>query len=127
MLEALTFAFFIEIGWIPNERAIMPESRYSIEDVFYIDTEAYLQYSVIWICIGMKVYSWPRSWDTITPNFSPARIDFRSSLGLAYSLFTIGLRYFCAHSVDPYQRITDGIDGYYNEIFFRIAYKYLPE
>ncbi len=120
MLEVLTFAFFVEVGWIPDQGVILPESDQGIENLFYLDMDAYVQWWILWIRGGMKTYSWPAGWGTGVPCYWPARIDYRFSFGLTYSILTVGLRHLCSHSVNPYGRITDPVDGWYDEIFFRI-------
>jgi len=123
MLEVLMFTFFMEIGWIPDQGVVLPESMQYSEHVFYVDMDARVQWWVLWIRGGMKTYSWHSGFGTAAPEFWPARTDFRFAYGLTYSVFTVGLRHLCSHSVDPYGRITDPVDGWYNEIFLRLEGK----
>jgi len=98
----------------------MPESSEQVDNVFYLDLDACMQISIVWLQVGMKTYSWPHGWGIAMPEHWPARIDYRCSCGLTYGLFTLGLRHLCSHSVDPLGRITDGVDGSYNELFLRV-------
>jgi len=120
MLELLTFTFFMEVGWVPDQGVILPESEQMVEDVFYLDMDAHVQFSVLWVRAGMKTYSWPAGLGTAAPEYWPARTDFRFAYGLTYSVLTIGMRHLCSHSLDLYGRITDPVDGWYNEIFYRM-------
>jgi len=120
MLELLVFSFFMEVGWIPDQGVVLPERVEYVEDVFYLDMDAHVQFSILWIRAGMKVYSWPVGWDRAIPSFWPARTDYRFSAGLAFGIITVGLRHLCSHSVDAYGRITDPVDGFYDELFVRL-------
>lgn len=121
MLEALVFTFFIEIGWIPDQGIYVPECRGRVEDVWYLDMNAYLEWHFLWLETGIKTYSWPSGWGYAMPSFWPARIDYRCSFGFILPPIRVGMRHLCSHSVDPYRRITDGVDGFYNEIFLRVS------
>ncbi len=121
MLEALVFTFFIELGWIPDQGIYVPESEARVEDIWYLDMDAYIEWRFIWLQVGMKTYSWPVGWGGVMPSFWPARTDYRVSFGLVVGPVRVGIRHLCSHSVDPFQRITDGVDGFYNEIFLRVG------
>ncbi len=119
MLEALMFVFFVEVGWIPEQEIYIPDSRYLTENIYYCDMDAYVQVSIIWVQVGMKLYGWPIGSD-YPLSFFPARIDFRASAGLTYGIVTIGIRHFCSRSIALYGRVTDPVDGFYDEIFLRL-------
>lgn len=121
MLEALIFTFFLELGWIPDQGLYLPESQMEVRNVYYVDLDATVRYLVFWLQLGMKNYSWPSGWTAAGLSFWPARTDYRCSFGLTYGLLTIGLRHLCSHTVDPYRRVTDGVDGWYDELFLRIT------
>ena len=124
MFEALMFVFFIEVGWIPDQAIYVPKSEYFVEDIFYCDMDAYVQVSIFWVQVGMTLYAWPMdSMSPPLPSFFPARIDFRGAIGITYSILTIGLRHFCSRSIAPYGRVTDPVDGFYDEIFLRLEGK----
>ena len=121
MLEALVFTFFIEIGWIPDQGVIMPECEVQVEDVWYLDMNAYLEWHFLWLEAGMKTYSWLSGWSSAMPAFYPARTDYRCAFGFLLGPVRVGLRHLCSHANDPFRRITDGVDGFYNEIFLRVS------
>ena len=118
---ALIFTFYLEVGWIPSQDILVPESEMAVEDVFYFDMNGYLEWHFLWLEAGMKAYSWPVGWESAMPDFWPARIDYRCALGFLIGPVRAGIRHLCSHSVDPYNRITDGVDGSYDEIFLRIS------
>ncbi len=120
MLELLVFSFFMEVGWIPDQGVILPESTECVEDVFYLDMDALVRCGILWIRAGMKTYSWPAGRNGAMPSYWPARVDYRFSVGLTCSILTVGLRHLCSHSLDPYGRITDPVDGWYDEIYVRL-------
>ncbi len=122
MLEMLTFIFFVEVGWVPEQEIWVPESQYIAEDIFYVDMDAYFQWSVLWMRTGMKLYGWPMK-ELSAFSFFPARIDFRGAFGITYNIFTVGIRHSCSRSIAPYGRVTDPVDGYYNEVFLRLEAK----
>lgn len=121
MLEALVFTFFIEIGWIPDQGIMVPECKAAVEDVWYLDMNSYLEWRFLWLEAGMKTYSWPSGWATVAPSFWPTRIDYRCAVGFLVGPVRVGMRHLCSHSVDPFQRITDGVDGSFSEIFLRVS------
>jgi len=123
MLETLMFVFFVEVGWIPEQGVIMPERREVIGNIMYLDMDAYIQYSVLWVQFGMKTYSWFYEWESLIPVYWPARTDFRMAIGFTFGILTVGLRHLCSHSIDPYGRITDPVDGFYDEIFLKLKGK----
>jgi len=123
MLEALMFIFYLEVGYIPDQGIYVPECKARVESIWYLDMDAYIEWHFIWLSVGMKTYSWASGWGGSMPSFWPARIDYRCSFGLVAGPVRIGIRHLCSHSVDPYRRITDGVDGFYDEIFLRISNK----
>jgi len=121
MLEALVFTFFIELGWIPNQGVMLPECEAQVEDIWYLDMNAYLEWHFLWLEAGVKIYSWPTGWGDMMPSFWPARIDLPCGFGFLAGPIRVGMRHLCSHSADPYMRITDPVDGFFNEIFLRVG------
>lgn len=121
MLEMITFIFFVEVGWIPDQGIYVPETKTQTENMLYLDMDAYIQWSVLWLQFGMKTYSWFHEWESLIPIYWPARTDFRMAIGITFGILTVGLRHLCSHSVDPFNRITDPVDGFYNEVFLRLS------
>jgi len=120
MLEMLTFIFFVEVGWIPEQEVYAPKSQYLVNDVFYIDMDAYVQHSILWVQVGMKFYGWPIGHD-YPLSFYPAHIDFRAAIGLTYNIMTIGIRHLCSRPVAFHGQVADPVEGFYNEIFLRLS------
>ena len=121
MLEALVFTFFIELGWIPDQGIILPETETYINDIYYVEFNSYFQYSIIWAQVGIRVYAYPWGWEKLRPQFWPVRFDFNISTGITLGIVTIGVRHLCVHTVDSFSRVTDPLDGFYDEIFLRVS------
>ena len=110
-------SLYLEIGWIPSNDIYVPEIEVvESEQVFYLDLGGELQWHFLWIDFSVKTYSYMWGY----PRFYPARVDYRTGIGLRYEMLTVGWRHLCAHTVTPYMFVTDGIDGAYDEVFLRL-------
>jgi len=124
MLEALTFAFFLELGYLPSNSLTVynPPARVDYEHTFYADLGYELSYAdLFYIGGGFKVYSWPISLGSYFPFF----IDCRFNCGIRFSIFDIGYRHQCSHPVIPYFSLDQAnsihLDASYDELFIRIS------
>ena len=128
MLEALIFAAYMEIGYLPLNEITSYDAENLTEHVdlsqcFYLDLDAEVTlFDIFWIGGGMKCYSWQQrhafmgGW--------PQSIDYRVRAGITFGCLTVGFRHQCRHPAVPYIQEIGPIrfahDSASEEVFLRL-------
>jgi hypothetical protein len=122
----IALAFFLELGFIPQDAAIMYEPDIRIVEaapVFYQKFDAMVElFGFLDIGGSVKIYDWiGKDWKL---SFFPERAGFEIGAALRFDPVMIGWRHYCTHPIVPFFPVLKQQmkwEGAYDEIYISVG------
>ncbi len=126
MLEIIAFAFFIEVGYMPQSQVLTYVTVAEMIDEsqqFYIELGGRLYFwDMLYVGGSAKIHMWPEA----LTDWHPHKLDSLFEIGIEYGAIEFGFRHWCKHPIVPYLSEIghfNSVDEVHEEIFLRVEGK----